>query len=402
MSYPARPSRVASVSRFVRQNSLSALALIATGLGALQVSACGDDDDVVDGFSGTGGTAAAGEGGSGGSGLAGSGVGGKGGAGDDEGSQALATGSIEVLSDDAMRLLGPTTVALRGETLWFANGQLSGLFGGVTPALPFTARSLPLVGGPLGDAEIELAGSTFYPEGIAAASDGTLYIGSVGSSTIVRVPADSTTAETFLSDSVPERSVIGLKVDDTRELLWFCDSDPLDSPGAAAVVGVSLDDGSEVVRHDLTAESAESLFCNDILVDPVGNIWATESQVGIIFRIAADDALTANSAIAWLRGGEAAPPPDGFGANGIAVVDGRLVVSNVGSGTLFTVDPESQDPAANVRRIVLSEEGRDGDITLCGPDGLLGVPGSDGGLIVVENGGCSPAAPRIIRITLDI
>ena len=64
------------------------------------------------------------------------------------------------------------------------------------------------------------------------ASDGTLYVGSVNLSTIVRVAADSFLTTTFVAAGVAERGVIGLTVDDTRGMLWFCDSNPTGSaPG---------------------------------------------------------------------------------------------------------------------------------------------------------------------------
>jgi hypothetical protein len=400
MTHPSRTRSPAG-----RWPALGALALVGVFTGSFYAAGCSDDDG-DDGAAGSGGTSAAGDGGTASAGTAGTGGGGAAGSGmGGSGSVPVGvpTGSIEVLSDDTMRLLGPTTVALRGDTLWFTNGQLSGLFGGATPELPFSARSLALAGGPLGDDEIELPGSDFYPEGIAAASDGTLYIGSVGRHTIVRVPPNSLTPEDFTSDTVAERSVIGMKVDEARSLLWFCDSNPTLNPGAAAVVGVNLADGTEAVRHDLTSEGAASLFCNDVLLDAQGNVWASESQVGIVYRIPAANALVADSAVAWLVGGEAAPPVGGFGANGLALIGGQLVVANVDKGALFVVDPASTDPATSARHILLNEgDGSGEDVTLCGPDGLLAVPGSPDDLIVIENGGCTPSVPRVLKVTLDL
>jgi hypothetical protein len=41
-------------------------------------------------------------------------------------------------------------------------------------------------------------------------------------------------------------------------------------------------------------------------------------------------------------------------------------------------------------------------VTLCGPDGLQTVPGSDNEIIVVENGNCTPSAPRVVRVELNL
>ena len=189
-----------------------------------------------------------------------------------------------MLSDDAERLLGPTTIAVRRrdalfdfQYFWVVNGQLSGLFGGAPAKLPFSAVSISPNGEVFRATEITLDGD-FYPEGIASSRDGTLYIRSVALNTVVRVPANSTTPEPFVPAGVAAAGVIGMEVDDERGLLWLCDSDPRDMPRTGAVIGVSLDDGSEVVRHVLAAPDADSLFCNDLAIDDYnGDVWATES-----------------------------------------------------------------------------------------------------------------------------
>ena len=173
-------------------------------------------------------------------------------------------------------------------------------------------------------------------------------------------------------------------------------------PRTGAVVGVSLDDGSEVVRHVLAAPDADSLFCNDLAIDDYnGDVWVTESIAGIIYRIDAADVMTADSAEIWMRGGLAAPPAGAFGPNGLVLAGNTLFVANAGNGALFTVETTSDDPVADARAITLSEGDRTG-VSLCGPDGLLGVLGPTDGtdLIVVENGDCTAATPRVVRIVL--
>jgi len=108
-------------------------------------------------------------------------------------------------------------------------------------------------------------------------------------------------------------------------------------------------------------------------------------------------------AVTWRRAAPctAAPPEGGFGTNGMALVGDTLVVANVGNGTIFAVDPASTNPVADARLITLSQ-GTTANVALCGPDGLLGVPGSADEVVVVENGGCTAAVPRVVRITLDL
>jgi sugar lactone lactonase YvrE len=339
------------------------------------------------------------------------------------------SGTIRVLSADATRLNTPTTAAIRGNNLWVANGQLPGLFGGAAPVIPFNVVSVPLAGGDVGDTDIVLPGSDFYPEGVAAAPDGTLYVGSINLGSIVRVAATSTTpdATPFVAATVSQRAVVGLTVDQDRGLLWFCDS----GPGAlgGALVGVDLDDGTETVRHEMPdpvapvadagtpdgdagtdagdagdaatppPPAAPSTFCNDVIVDEDDVIFITDSS-GRIFRIAANLATTANSATVWLEHPAIAPPmPGGFGANGIDVLGDQLIISNGDTGNLMAVNRNSNNPASTVRVLELTEGGA--ATTLCGPDGLQAVPGTSD-IVVVENGFCATPRERVIRITLDL
>lgn len=315
------------------------------------------------------------------------------------------SGTVRVLSADAATLQRPTTAAFRGQELWIAIGQLSVLFGsdGAQPALPFQALSLPLEGGTLGAGKIALPGGGYYPEGTAAAEDGTLYIGSIMQSTVVRVPPGSTTAEPFVGKPTVQRGVIGLTVDAQRKLLWLCDSNPKleDAKKAGELVGVQLSDAKQVVRHALPRTEDKAPFCNDVIVSPDGALWITDSAVGRVFRVAPERALQPNSAEVWAAGDEVRPPPSGgSGANGLDWIEGKLVVANVGRGTLVQLDPTSTDVARGARLIALTDPQTSAPVTLCSPDGVERVPGSGDKLVVVENGGCPAKQPRIIEVTL--
>jgi len=317
------------------------------------------------------------------------------------------SGTVRVLSADAAVLQRPTTAAFRGQDLWIAIGQLSVLFGsdGAKPALPFAALSLPLAGGALGAQKIVLPGPDYYPEGTAAAADGTLYIGSIMQGRIVKVPAGSTEALSFVSKPTVKRGVIGLTVDAGRQLLWFCDSNPKleDAKKAGELVGVQLAGAKEVVRHALPPAEGKAPFCNDVIVSPDGALWVTDSAVGRVFRVPAEQALQPNSAAVWAAGDEVRPPPSGgSGANGLDWIEGKLVVANVGRGTLVQLDPNSADPGRGAQLIALTDPQTQAPASLCSPDGVERVPGSKDKLVVVENGGCPAKLPRIIEVTLTL
>jgi sugar lactone lactonase YvrE len=409
----------------VRFLSLPSRWLPITALAALAAagvfSACGDDDETALGTGGSGGGTgvggSAGLGGSAGSvdaGTAGSGGNGR----TDAGNGSGVTGTLTQLSADAA-LLFPTTAAFRGADVFIVNGQLNALGG--TPALPFTVVSVPLAGGAINNT-INLPGNTFFPEGIAAAADGTLYVGSTQQGTIVRVPPNTTTpdATPFVAAGIAQRGVVGLEVDATHNLLWFCDSNPA-GPGGAALVGVDLANGTEAVRHavpnpgasnadagldagvdggadagDAGASAGATAFCNDVVVQSSGNVFFTDSS-GRVFRIPSASVRTPNSAQVWLEGSSVAPPtPGGFGANGLALVGDQLIIGN--TDRLIAVDPDSNNAASTVRSISLTEAGA--AVTLCGPDGLETVPNSNTDLIVVENGSCTAARDRVVRVSL--
>ena len=322
-----------------------------------------------------------------------------------EGAPALAgspTGIVRTVSSDAELLQRPTTAAFRGQQLWVSIGQLGALFEtGKTPRLPFSAIALERSSGaPAG--KVELPGNDYYPEGIAAASDGTLYIGSIMQGIVSKVAAGSTTATPFVTVGVSRRGVIGLTVDSTRELLWLCDSNPKldDARKAGELVGVRLSDGTEKVRHVLPPLDGKAPFCNDVIVSPDGIVWVTDSAGGRVFRIPAEAALTASTAEAWITGGEVGPPPTGgSGANGLEWVGGTLVVANVGRGTLVALDPSSAEPNRGARVIALSDA-QGAQVTLCSPDGVELVPGAPDSVVVVENGGCASKAARLSEVKL--
>jgi sugar lactone lactonase YvrE len=314
-------------------------------------------------------------------------------------------GVVRVLSAQADVLQRPTTVAFRGETPWVSIGQLSALFSpDGHPSLPFTAISLDRQHAAIAAEKIELPGPDYYPEGIASASDGTLYIGSIMQASIARVPAGSTKAQPFVRPGVARRGVLGVHVDEGRQLLWFCDSNPKleDAKKAGDVVAVRLSDAVEVVRHSLPPLDSKPPFCNDLIVSPDGSVWVTESAGGRVFRVPAIAALQPNSAETWLTGGEIAPPPSGgSGANGIEWLEGHLIVANVGRGTLVELDPTSTATDRGARTIPLVDTVTRAPVTLCSPDGVERVPGSNDTLVVVENGGCTSKAPRVVEVTLD-
>ncbi|HWO12739.1 MAG TPA: hypothetical protein VNN80_24745, partial [Polyangiaceae bacterium] len=124
-----------------------------------------------------------------------------------------------------------------------------------------------------------------------------------------------------------------------------------------------------------------------------GDIFATDTGGGRIFRVPSADAEVDDSAEVWL---ESPTGVDTFAPNGIDRVGDKLIIAS--NGALLFVAPDSNSPAAELQAITLSENGA--PATLCGPDGLQTVPGSDDEIVVVENGFCTPARERVVKVTL--
>lgn len=311
-------------------------------------------------------------------------------------------GTVAVLSDD-VGLLTPSTGAFRGGDLWIVNSQLTSLLTGAPPSLPFGLVSIPGSGGDISGA-IDLPGDSFFPEGVASASDGTLYVGGLVQRQVLRISGNSSTpdSEPFVDSDTVHHGVFGLTVDTQHDLLWFCDS----ALGTGSeLVGVELGTGREAVRHAIPEpnEQAPASICNDVIVDPSGDVWFTDSTFGRILRIQDEAVRSANSAEVWLRHELLAPPPSenptAFGANGLELVDGMLVVSNSEAGALVVVDPASATPEDSIQKVSLTEDGA--PLTLCTPDGLRVVPETSE-LIIMENGLCGARHGRILRATLTL
>lgn len=312
---------------------------------------------------------------------------------DSEGDDVIAgdSGEIRVLMQG---LDVPTTVAVRDGVAWVPEGQLDHYVGGNTePPNPFRVVSLSLEDRDLGD-DILLPGEDAFPEGIASAQDGTLFIGSIATGKIWRVAEGSIEAEEFVADGVLTRGALGMKVDERRDILWVCDSNPA-GPAGGSIVGINLSDGEVAVRHDM----AGNALCNDIVVDPAGNLWATDSFGGAIYRVPAAVASSNAAASPWLTHPLLQAPPGGFGANGIALAGQRLFVTVTGPGTLVRIDPSSDEPEDTIETVTLIERGASGSVTLSGPDGVYALSSTE--LLVVENGFADPSVPRLIEVTLD-
>ncbi len=222
--------------------------------------------------------------------------------------------------------------------------------------------------GTYGASEILIPGATAFPEGIAAAADGTLYFGSLTSG-VVWTYAECDVFPSAFAD-VGDVSAVGMVVDEANEVLWVCAANSQNGEDPE-IVGFALADGGEVARHPFEDNAG---FCNDLIQDADGNLYATDSFGDRLVKLAAADLMTdASEAATWLTDGAFAS--DGFGLNGIAADSaGALYFSKFDTGEIFRVDIDGAEPA-NLTELAV-------DPAVSGPDGLEVL--DDSTLLVVE------------------
>ncbi|MDX2240688.1 MAG: gluconolaconase [Leptolyngbyaceae cyanobacterium bins.302] len=234
---------------------------------------------------------------------------------------------------------------------------------------------------------IKLPANFQYPNGIAHASDGTLYIGSITSGQILRITPDGK-FETFFGGNDEVFAATTLRLDESRSILWGSSPDFLGTrnPGGEIVRRpprvFAIDTRSgKVLRVILMPEGG---FSNDIALDPQGGIYITDSTLARIHYIAPRTTqLQTWAADERFRA-------ERIGLGGIARrADGVLVVGHYSNGELFKVIPQPQGQP-RVEVIPLERP-------LENPDGMQFAP--DGSLILTE-GAVESGNGRLVRINI--
>jgi sugar lactone lactonase YvrE len=232
---------------------------------------------------------------------------------------------------------------------------------------------------------IELPADFQYPNGIARASDGTLYVGSVTSGRILRINPQGK-SETFFPGSDEIFAATSLRLDERRGILWGTSPDFLGVPGTNGetirrphrIFAIDTRTG-KVLRVTLMPDSG---FGNDMALDADGGVYLTDSSRPRIYYLAPG----ATQLQIWAEDTRWATKE--IGLSGIARrPDGVMVVALFSGGELFKVVPESQG-RVKVEPIPLPRK-------LENPDGMQFAP--DGRLLVTE-GAVTSGNGRLLRI----
>lgn len=187
---------------------------------------------------------------------------------------------------------------------------------------------------------VSVPGDGTYPESVSVGSQGTLYISSAATGAVYRALACEESASSFGQLPAPF-SAIGLRADEARKLLWVCGTDFAQYTNPT-LFALSLEDGSVQASHPLAGGFG---VCNDMVIDPAGNVLITESFTNSLFTVKAADVLKNTDAEVWLSDASMAGLPNDFGLNGLALDGSNLYVVSSSTGKLFRV-PVNQDGSA--------------------------------------------------------
>jgi sugar lactone lactonase YvrE len=224
-----------------------------------------------------------------------------------------------------------------------------------------------------------LPAGALYPNGIARASDGTLYVGLVTSGRILRKRPNENW-ETFFAGADTVFASTTLRLDEQRGLLWGNSPDFLPTGKTRPHRVFALNVSNATINRSLTLP--EGGMGNDMVLAKDGTVYLTETKVGSIMRLRPNEA---NFQIIFRD--QRLSGPNGIGAAGIVLIDDKVMaIANFGSGKLYTLSYGEETP--RLSEVLLPR-------TIENPDGMGLAP--DGSLIVLENG-IKSGQGRILRI----
>lgn len=217
--------------------------------------------------------------------------------------------------------------------------------------------------------KVQVGEGKVFPESFAAATDGTLYVGSLTMGTISKAAPGATKTEDFIAKPADgPAGVVGVYADNASGLLWACYSDLAAFSGApaAAAIARSYDLASGAAKGSYSLP--EGSFCNDFASTADGTVYVTDTIGGRVLRLKPG----ATELEAWL-GDKTLMGVDGASMG----PDGKLYLNNVLANTLMRVDIGADGAAGTVTTLTTAAP-------LKGPDGMRF--GSNGVLYLAENG----------------
>ncbi|MCP3141243.1 Vgb family protein [Pyxidicoccus xibeiensis] len=231
-----------------------------------------------------------------------------------------------------------------------------------------------------------------YPNGIAHAADGTLFVGSVANGSVVRrAPGGAWTV--LFPGSEEVFSATSLRLDAPRGLLWGTSPDAMGLLRPGGALGrrtarlFALDARTGEVRRVIPLP--EGVLGNDLTVAPDGGLYVTDSSRAAVLYLAPESQQLET----YVKDPRFEAKGKGMGTVGPAGIalapDGRtLAINTFGPGRLFLVRPGEKGAAPVVTEVELPRR-------LENPDGMRFA--RDGQLLVLE-GAIDSGDGRVVRI----
>ncbi len=203
---------------------------------------------------------------------------------------------------------------------------------------------------------MQLPGATYYPESLNARSDGTLYVGSLGTGEVVKFAPGQVEATQFLAAGGNVKGVAGVLVDDGSHSLFVCAVDATFQT-VPTVQRYDLASGALVATFSFPGASSPDGgvnpyvgFPNDMVFDGAHKLYVTDS-FGAKVYVVADITASATMAV-WASDPSLAPTAaNTFGADGISYDGvGALYVNNNNTGAIvrFAIQADGTAGAATV------------------------------------------------------
>jgi sugar lactone lactonase YvrE len=223
--------------------------------------------------------------------------------------------------------------------------------------------------------EINIHEDKPFPESLSSTPDGSLYIGSLARSEVLKATKGAATAEVWIKPGTNGlQRVLGVLADPKSNTLWVCSSKNPPSGAPTALKAFNLKTGAAKGSYDFPGDNT---LCNDIAIGPDGTAYASDTIVGSINRLKKG----ATAFDVWIKDAKLA------GIDGLAFADNNtLVVNTVTTGHLFRIPVSKDGSAGDIAQLKPSQE-------LSRPDGMRPLGKNE--FLLIEGAG------RLDHVTVD-
>jgi sugar lactone lactonase YvrE len=197
-----------------------------------------------------------------------------------------------------------------------------------------------------GAGDVPIVDTRVFPENIAAAPDGTLWIGSIGRAAIYRALPNERTATPWIAPGAHGlKRVMGLYHDSSRNLLWVCDAGERSAEGGKGAASIRTFDPATAAQQTRFPFEAQG-GCNDLTIATDGTVYVSDFENARIFRLKPDE----RTLTPWLAD-ERLVAVDGLAFLG----DGALYVNTFREGGLYRIAVNPDGSAGSPVRLTLSQ-----------------------------------------------